>query len=111
MQMESRRKSQRSSFMDSLSSRSQWIIVLGLLITWSMAGIFMFDFINFKEEPGESVQFKMMGDSYIPEMSFDPMKVVTDAVEEITDKRNMFLAYLSTMLMQEKGTDAVFCNL
>lgn len=39
----------------------------------------------------------------ILEISFDPMKVVSDAVEEITDRRNMFLSYLSGVLMQDKG--------
>lgn len=39
----------------------------------------------------------------ILEISFDPMKVVSDAVEEITDRRNMFLSYLSDVLMQDKG--------
>ncbi|KTF92431.1 hypothetical protein cypCar_00008111 [Cyprinus carpio] len=33
----------------------------------------------------------------IPDISFDPMKVVTDTVEEFADRRDMFLAYLSNM--------------
>lgn len=44
----------------------------------------------------------------ILEISFDPMKVVSDAVEEITDRRNMFLSYLSGVLMQDKG-DRYWC--
>ncbi len=39
----------------------------------------------------------------IPDISFDPMKVVTDTVEEFADRRDMFLAYLSNMLMEDKG--------
>lgn len=31
------------------------------------------------------------------------MKVVTDAVEEIADRRNMFLSYLSNVMMEDKG--------
>lgn len=37
----------------------------------------------------------------IPDISFDPMKVVTDTVEEFADRRDMFLAYLSNM--EDKG--------
>lgn len=39
----------------------------------------------------------------ISDISFDPMKVVTDTVEEFADRRDMFLAYLSNMLMEDKG--------
>lgn len=39
----------------------------------------------------------------ITDISFDPMKVVTDTVEEFVDRRDMFLAYLSNMLMEDKG--------
>ena len=40
----------------------------------------------------------------IPDITFDPMKVVTDTVEEFADRRDMFLAYLSNILMEDKGT-------
>jgi len=39
----------------------------------------------------------------ISDISFDPMKVVTDTVEEFTDRRDVLLAYLSNMLMEDKG--------
>ncbi|KAL7872803.1 hypothetical protein AOLI_G00118740 [Acnodon oligacanthus] len=38
----------------------------------------------------------------IPDINFDPMKVVTDTVEEFADRRDMFLAYLSNILMEDK---------
>ncbi|XP_026085628.1 triadin-like isoform X5 [Carassius auratus] len=37
----------------------------------------------------------------IPDISFDPMKVVTDTVEEFADRRDMFMAYLFNM--EDKG--------
>lgn len=41
----------------------------------------------------------------IHDISFDPMKVVTDTVEEFVDRKDMFLAYLSNMLIKDKGID------
>lgn len=40
----------------------------------------------------------------VSDINFDPMKVVTDTVEEFSDRRDMFLAYLSNILMEDKGT-------
>ncbi|KAK2843069.1 hypothetical protein Q7C36_011284 [Tachysurus vachellii] len=38
----------------------------------------------------------------VSDLNFDPMKVVTDTVEEFSDRRDMFLAYLSNILMADK---------
>lgn len=39
----------------------------------------------------------------LPEVSVDPMKVVQDAVLEFTDKKDLFLAYMSSMLVGGPG--------
>lgn len=39
----------------------------------------------------------------MPEVSIDPMKVVEDAVLEFTDKKDLFLAYMSSMLVGDQG--------
>lgn len=39
----------------------------------------------------------------LPEVSIDPMKVVEDAVLELTDKKDLFLAYMSSMLVGDQG--------
>ncbi len=39
----------------------------------------------------------------IPEVSIDPMKVVEDAVLEFSDKKDLFLAYMSSMLVGDQG--------
>lgn len=39
----------------------------------------------------------------MPEVSYDPMKVVEDALLEFTDKKDLFLAYMSSMLVGDQG--------
>lgn len=39
----------------------------------------------------------------MPDVSIDPMKVVEDAVLEFTDKKDLFLGYMSSMLVGEQG--------
>lgn len=39
----------------------------------------------------------------MPEVSIDPMKVVEDAVLEFSDKKDLFLAYMSSMLVGDQG--------
>lgn len=39
----------------------------------------------------------------MPEVSIDPMKVVEDAVSELTDKKDLFLAYMSSMIVGDQG--------
>lgn len=39
----------------------------------------------------------------MPEVSIDPMKVVKDAVLEFTDKKDLILAYMSSMLVGDQG--------
>lgn len=39
----------------------------------------------------------------VPEMSIDPMKVVQDAILEFTDKKDLFLAYMSSMFVGDQG--------
>lgn len=39
----------------------------------------------------------------MPEISIDPMKVVEDAVLEFTDKKDLFLAYMSSMFVGDQG--------
>lgn len=39
----------------------------------------------------------------MPEVSIDPMKVVEDAVLEVTDKKDLFLAYMSSMFIGDQG--------
>lgn len=41
----------------------------------------------------------------LPEVSVDPMKVVQDAVLEFTDKKDLFLAYMSSMLVGGPGEE------
>lgn len=43
----------------------------------------------------------------MPEVSVDPMKVVQDAVLEFTDKKDLFLAYMSSMLVGGPGKDTI----
>lgn len=48
----------------------------------------------------------------MPEVSIDPMKVVEDAVLEFTDKKDYFLAYMSSMLVGDQGTlEYLFFNI
>lgn len=39
----------------------------------------------------------------LPEVSVDPMKVIEDALLEFSDKKDLFLAYMSTMLIGDQG--------
>ena len=39
----------------------------------------------------------------LPEVSIDPMKVVEDAVLEFTDKKDLFVAYMSSMIVGDQG--------
>lgn len=39
----------------------------------------------------------------MPEVSVDPMKVVEDAVLEFSDKKDLFLAYISSMFVGDQG--------
>lgn len=39
----------------------------------------------------------------MPEVSLDPMKVVEEAVLEFTDKKDLFLAYMSSMIVGDQG--------
>ena len=39
----------------------------------------------------------------MPEASVDPMKVVEDAVLEFTDKKDLFLGYMSSMVGGDQG--------
>lgn len=45
----------------------------------------------------------------LPEVSVDPMKVVQDAVLEFTDKKDLFLAYMSSMLVGGPGEKEKWC--
>lgn len=38
-------------------------------------------------------------------MSVDPMKVIEDAVLEFTDKKDLFLAYMSSMIVGGPGKE------
>ncbi|MCJ8737186.1 hypothetical protein PDJAM_G00021050 [Pangasius djambal] len=61
-------------FMRVLKRPAQWLIIIALLISWSAAGIFMFDFVS--DEQLTNLQH----------ISSDPMTVVNEAVEGFTDK-------------------------
>ena len=39
----------------------------------------------------------------LPEVSVDPMKVIEDAVLEFSDKKEVFVAYMSSMLVRDQG--------
>lgn len=39
----------------------------------------------------------------MPEVSIDPMKVVEDALLEASDKKDLFVAYMSSMLVADRG--------
>lgn len=41
----------------------------------------------------------------LPEVSVDPMKVIEDAVLEFTDKKDLFLAYMSSMIVGGPGKE------
>lgn len=43
----------------------------------------------------------------MPEVSVDPMKIVEDAVLEFSDKKDLFLAYMSSMIVGDQGM--LFC--
>lgn len=45
------------------------------------------------------------------EVSIDPMKVVEDAVLEFTDKKDLFLAYMSSMLVGDQGILVCLSNI
>lgn len=47
--------------------------------------------------------FSLFVPGAVSDINFDPMKVVTDTVEEFSDRRDMFLSYLSNVLMENKG--------
>lgn len=38
----------------------------------------------------------------IPEVSIDPMKIIEEAVLEFTDKKQLLMAYMSSMIVGEK---------
>lgn len=40
----------------------------------------------------------------VPEVSIDPVKAVEDALLEFSDKKDLFLAYMSSMLVGDQGT-------
>ncbi|KAF7661276.1 hypothetical protein LDENG_00265520 [Lucifuga dentata] len=39
----------------------------------------------------------------LPDVAIDPMKIVTDAVLEMTDKKDLFLGYISSMFIGDQG--------
>lgn len=41
----------------------------------------------------------------MPEVSVDPMKVIEDAVLEFTDKKDLFLAYMTSMIVGGPGKE------
>ncbi|KAF4083669.1 hypothetical protein AMELA_G00119390 [Ameiurus melas] len=57
---------------------------------------------NFKNNIVTHVSNLFSGDEGGGDLKFDPVKVVTDTVEELSDRRDMFLAYLSNILMEDK---------
>lgn len=38
----------------------------------------------------------------MPEVSIDPMKIIEEAVLEFTDKKQLLMAYMSSMIIGEK---------
>lgn len=45
----------------------------------------------------------------MPEVSIEPMKVIEDAVLEFTDKKDLFVAYMSSMLVGDQGMLVCIC--
>lgn len=41
----------------------------------------------------------------MPEVSIDPMKVVQDAVLEMSDKKDLFIAYMASMFVGDQGVN------
>lgn len=47
----------------------------------------------------------------LPDVAFDPVKVVEDAMLQLTDKKDLLVAYVSTMIVGEQGTSFNSCVL
>ncbi|KAG5285220.1 hypothetical protein AALO_G00000890 [Alosa alosa] len=80
-----------------LAAPKEWVSYPMDAITYATEGI-----TNLNKNVFGSVSNMFKGSEDGEEVSFDPMKVVSDAVEEITDRRNTFLSYLSNVLMQDE---------
>lgn len=39
--------------------------------------------------------------AFVPEVSIDPMKIIEEAVLEFTDKKELLMAYMSSMVVGE----------
>lgn len=47
----------------------------------------------------------------MPEVSIDPMKVVEEAVLEFSDKKDLFVAYMSSMIVGDQGITIALCKI
>ncbi|KAJ7991328.1 hypothetical protein DPEC_G00296180 [Dallia pectoralis] len=80
------------------------IIGRGLTVNIDVVRRMFTIFIEQKDLLVDYLSNSLFGDQgIIPEINFDPRKAVTDAMFEIADRKNVFLAYLSNMIIDNKG--------
>ena len=49
--------------------------------------------------------FKIVG--ILPEVTVAPMQVVTDVLVEMTDKKELFVGYMASMITGDQGTSSI----
>ncbi|KAL6477345.1 hypothetical protein MHYP_G00131800 [Metynnis hypsauchen] len=78
-------------FMRVLNRPAQWLIIIALLVSWSAAGIFMFDFVS-------DTQMTNLQD-----IGSDPMTAVNKAVEGIADR----MSHMNDIFSDAQGNEGV----
>ncbi|RXN10107.1 putative serine threonine- kinase kinX [Labeo rohita] len=73
------------------SSPMAWILVLALIVTWSAVAVIMFDLLDSKGLEGG-----------IQHISTDPMKAVSDAMDDSTDWLTSILTFMTNLVAPEE---------
>ncbi|KAL7871502.1 hypothetical protein SRHO_G00064850 [Serrasalmus rhombeus] len=109
------------------SSPMAWVLVLALIITWSAVAIIVFDLLDTKSleahtlycddpclppgpQPGRVRKaFKEAGGPRggIQHMSKDPVKTMTDTMDETTDWMNAILSFMTNLVAPEEEEEAL----
>uniref|UniRef100_A0A3B1KES8 Uncharacterized protein n=1 Tax=Astyanax mexicanus TaxID=7994 RepID=A0A3B1KES8_ASTMX len=111
------KRSMTDDLYTTFSSPVAWVLVLALIITWSAVAIIMFDLLDTKSleahtlycedpclPPGKKNILPSGGMQHI---SKDPVKAVTDAMEESTDWMSAIMTFMTNLVAPEEEEEGI----
>uniref|UniRef100_A0A3B1KFN8 Uncharacterized protein n=1 Tax=Astyanax mexicanus TaxID=7994 RepID=A0A3B1KFN8_ASTMX len=110
------KRSMTDDLYTTFSSPVAWVLVLALIITWSAVAIIMFDLLDTKSLEGRHSSpgrvRKALREAGGPRggmqhISKDPVKAVTDAMEESTDWMSAIMTFMTNLVAPEEEEEGI----